>query len=366
MIKGKHVKPSPITGQHKIAIVSIIGALALSFMTFAVPSQAATVQELASRSGLSCNMTDKANGGFVLDCNPPEVSPSPSASGSSPTTTPAPSTSPSASPTVTPSPSPSSTSPSPSPSNRNNCVPDPLSCGFPDVGTTGSQTILTVLNGNRSFSTPNSTITDTQINGCVEVRAANIKFVNVKFNGVGCFYAVRNFSTGLVIEDSDITCGGANGTGVTSNNYTLRRVEIYQCENGLNVSGNVTLEDSLIRNGVTANGAHTDGAQFNQGASNITFRHNTILMPSPGGTSAIIMWDEANPQNSNVLITNNLLAGGTYTLYCPRQGPVTNIVITNNRFGYFQYGHSNGCVGNHITTWSGNVDDASGAPYFDN
>jgi hypothetical protein len=108
------------------------------------------------------------------------------------------------------------------------------------------------------------------------------------------------------------------------------------------------------------NGAHTDGAQFNQGASNITFTHNTIIVPTPGSTSAIIMWDEGGVQNANVLLERNLFAGGTYTLYCGREGVANNVRILNNRFGPFEFGYANACdSGGEV--WTGNVRDSTGA-----
>jgi len=203
-------------------------------------------------------------------------------------------------------------------------------------------------------------VANTRINGCTEVRGANITFRNVLFNGNGCFYAVRNFSTGLQVFDSEATCGGANGTAFVESNISLTRVDIHDCENGLSVTSNVSVQDSWIHNMVTANGAHTDGMQINQGATNITFRHNTVLIPAPGGTSAIISWNEGNPQQQNVAIDRNLLSGGTYTLYCPREG-TSDTRVTNNRFGVHQYGYSERCTGTHVSAWSGNVVDATGA-----
>jgi hypothetical protein len=220
---------------------------------------------------------------------------------------------------------------------------------------------LVILNGNQSFSTPGQTVANTRINGCVEVHGANITFRNVLFNGNGCFYAVRNFSTNLQVFDSEATCGGANGTAFVESSISLTRVDIHDCENGLSISGGVLVQDSWIHNMVTANGAHTDGAQLNQGATDITFRHNTINVgPGNGATSAIIMWDEqAGPQNARVSIDNNLMAWGTYTVYCGRFGTVDNIRVTNNRFGPFQFGYANDC--NNGETWFGNVRDSDGA-----
>lgn len=215
------------------------------------------------------------------------------------------------------------------------------------------------MNGNVSYSIPGQLVANVRINGCVEVHANNVILRNVMIVGNGCFYAVRNFAAGLLIEDSYISCGG-RGTGVTATNYIVRRTEVTGCENGFNVGGTVVVEDSWIHDLDDSGDAHTDGAQFNQGAANITFRHNTILVSAPGSTSAIIMWDEGNPQNSNVLLTNNLFAGGTYTLYCPRMNS-SNVRVTNNRFGYYEYGPSNGCTPGHVAEWSGNRTDSTGA-----
>jgi hypothetical protein len=348
-------------------VVLAVFFVAVSQFFGARDARAAELAAAVAR-GLSCTQTDKANGGFVLDCDPAGGSPSPSTTPSPTTSSPTSTPTPSASSSATASPSPSQSSPSPTPTATQtgpltNCQPNPGRCGYPDAISTGSSSAAggTVLNGNRTYSTAGQQVVNTTINGCVEVRAANVVFRNVKFNGAGCFYAIRNFATGLAVLDSDITCGGANGTGVTSANYALTRVHIYGCENGLNVSGNVSIVDSLINQGVTANGAHTDGIQINPGATNITVRHNTIITPAPGGTSAIISWDEGNPQQQNVEIRGNLLAGGTYTLYCPRQGPSDTRVI-DNRFGDHQYGSANGCVSDHVSAWSGNVYDSTGLP----
>lgn len=258
---------------------------------------------------------------------------------------------------TSPTPTPTSTPP---PSTGNNCQPNPESCGFPGPNNTGATSSTTTLNGNQVFTTTGAKIVNTRINGCVEVRAANVTLQNVYINApASCFWVLNNFSTGLQVIDSTITGNGGNGTCVGSSGLSLLRVELTGCENGLNVSGTTTVTDSWIHDLTTANGAHTDGAQFNQGASSILFQHNTIAVAAPGGTSAIISWDEGGAQNTNVMIANNLLSGGTYTLYCPRQN-TTNYRVVNNRFGTFEFGYANSCIPGHVTEWSGNVKDSNG------
>jgi hypothetical protein len=74
------------------------------------------------------------------------------------------------------------------------------------------------------------------------------------------------------------------------------------------------------------------------------------------GTSAII----SNPSlNSNVTVQNNLLSGGAYTLYCPRDTS-TNYRVLSNRFTRaYAYGPTDACA--QVAQFSGNVWDDTGA-----
>jgi hypothetical protein len=421
-----------------IALAGLAGVLTLLVALVVVPSgsaRASSGQQLAAAlaQGLNCTKTDKANGGFTLDCDPIGATPSPTVSPSA-----SPSSSPSGDRTAPSTPtgltaaprSPTSllitwaastdnvgvtgyvfergttvlgttttpdwldtgltadtaytyrvrardaagnlsaysavlnarTPANPTPTPGNNCQANPGACGFPNALSTGPTAPLTI-SARTQFTTAGETIANARITGCVEVRANNVTFRNVEFAANGsCFWRIQNFSTGLQIIDSFISCAGSNNNGIGSSGLSLLRVEITGCENGLNVAGTTTVTDSWIHDLTTANGAHTDGAQFNQGASDILFQHNTIVMPTPGSTSAIIMWDEGGAQNARVTIANNLLTGGTYTIYCSREGVVSNVRITNNRFGTFEFGSSNSCTSSHVTEWSGNVRDATGAP----
>jgi hypothetical protein len=366
MYKGKHIKrfDSKRLLLNLIPVFAGVLFLPMAFSANAEADGTLNPLELAMQTKANCqvllaNATSSAQRTRANNCitdqnlilrkltSPTAVTPSTS-----------PSSSPSPSPTTSPTPTPT-TSSSPPPSS-NNCQNNLAACGLPNEANTGPGGSLTIVNGDVSINT-SGVYSNKEVHGCIEVHANDVTISNVKVVGNGCFYGVRNFNSNLHIEDSYISCGG-NGTGVTSDNFTVLRTEIVQCENGFNVAGNVTVQDSYVHNMITANGAHTDGAQFNQGAGNIVFRHNTLIIPAPGGTSAIIMWDEGNPQNHDVTIQSNLLAGGTYTLYCPRMN-ASNINILDNRFGDYEYGQSNGCTPGHVTQWSGNVNDGNGSVY---
>jgi hypothetical protein len=102
-------------------------------------------------------------------------------------------------------------------------------CGLPNASNTGVPvgTALSVISGNYTISDAGAVIDGKEIRGCVEVRAANVTIKNSKIVANGCFYGVRNFSTGLTISDVDLTCGDANGTGITATNYTVIRANIH-------------------------------------------------------------------------------------------------------------------------------------------
>jgi len=266
---------------------------------------------------------------------------------------------------VTSTSSPTTTSPPPS----NNCLANLAACGYPNSSNTGVTpgTTLAVIQGNVTLTTSGQLYEGKDVRGCITVAAPNVTIRNVKVTCAsgdhgGDYVRIRNQSTGLTVTNVEVNCLDDFGVGIGSANMLVTRVNVHHCENGFDVSspGNVTVRDSYVHDLWAENGAHADGMQWGQGASNITVDHNTIYNDNTQ-TAAIIMWDESGSQNNNVLINNNLLAGGGYTLYCARFGTSTNVVITNNRFAAWFYDYANSCTSGHVTTWSGNRDDANGA-----
>ena len=172
------------------------------------------------------------------------------------------------------------------------------------------------------------------INGCITVNAANVTIRKSKVFCSGT--AIMNNSTGLLVEDSEISCKGAlGGTAVTWQNFTVRRINAYACENTIWAENNVIIEDSYLHDPIhydPVTDPHTDTVQIPEGATNITIRNNTIygdyVNQDSFGTSAIM----GGYRTSNILITGNLLAGGGYTVYCNEDGPGNNFRFTNNRF----------------------------------
>jgi hypothetical protein len=284
--------------------------------------------------------------------------PSPSAS-VSPSASPVPS----GSPTVSPMP-PSSPSPTPGPV-----------AAWPDASNTGVPpgTVLTAVNGDVTVTVANTTIDAKDIHGCVEVRAPG---VTLKRSKVHCMsVAVASFDgvytgTPLTIEDSEIDCLNSGGTAVGDTNVTARRLNVHGCENGFDIDANVTVQDSYIHDLYNSAQAHTDGIQLASGhfvngalvpaAANVTVVHNRIYANS--GTSAMI---SNSGGDTNILIQNNLMAGGAYTLYCEQGTTGTNFRVLDNHISRLfyptggAYGPWTDCTDETV---SGNVWDETGAP----
>jgi len=211
---------------------------------------------------------------------------------------------------------------------------------YPSAGCTGvpAGTKLTVHNGDLEVGSANTVIDGRDIRGCVFVNAPGVVIRRSKLTCVAS-YADSYSGTGVLLEDVEIDCGNTTGTtAVGDYNFAVRRANIHSCENGFDVDGRVTIEDSYIHDLLRddpATDPHTDGAQITPVGSSINIVHNTIY--AGDGTSAIISPNVADGIVSDVLIKDNLMAGGAYTLYCQQDGPGDNYRVINNHFSTVVY-----------------------------
>jgi hypothetical protein len=284
----------------------------------------------------------------------------------SPTTTPPPMTTPPmTTPPVTTPPATGTPTMSPPPTPKLDCTDDPVSCGFPGPTNTGVPvgTMLTTVNGDVYVTTPGATISGEDIHGCVFIQANNVTIVGSRITCTGA-YGVRTFNGSVnyqntLIEDTEIDGRDQGFTAIAFGSFTALRVNIHGFENGLAFGDSALIQDSYIHDLNDSAGTHPDGAQFSQDSGDLTFKHDTIIAPVTN--SAIIMWDEDGPQNYNVLLDSNLLAGGGFTLYCPRYNS-TNVQVINNRFGPANFGPTSSCIPGHVASFAGNVVDLTGKP----
>jgi hypothetical protein len=178
------------------------------------------------------------------------------------------------------------------------------------------------------------------VTGCVYVsdNASNVVVRKSKITTTHC--GVANDGANTLVEDVEIDCSNKGGaTALGWQGYTARRVHAYHCDNTAWAEHNVTIEDSYLHDNINydpVTDPHTDGIQMPGGASNITIRHNTVygnyVDADDFGNSAITSPKVADGAPTNVLIQDNLLAGGGYTLYCAQNGPGNNYRVINNHF----------------------------------
>ncbi len=250
--------------------------------------------------------------------------------------------------------------------------PDPWGGCFPGPQTTGVPEGTTLTGGpGLTITTPGTTVNAVDV-PWIDVKAPNVTIKNSYIHGDSP-YVIYNFSTGLIVEDSTIE--GSMGTAISPNEYTLRRVDISNVENGADISNpssddvpsisNVTIEDSYIHALSNNETSHSDGIQMGRGTQNIVIHHNYVRVQdsgTPNSNACIIMWTKPGTQNANVRIDNNKLDGrnGTYTIFAPEQA-ANNIFINNNRILSGIYGHATGVdIGVTVNEYNGNVDDATG------
>jgi hypothetical protein len=223
----------------------------------------------------------------------------------------------------------------------------PHLCGFPDQTNTGVLPGVSrdTVSGGVTLSTPGQVYQNHNVNGGITVTANNVTIKNVKLKGSinsGYGHAV----TGLLIQDTEVDMNGDyDSRGILYGGYTAQRVFIHNGSDCAQMDYDVTIKDSFCAVGpdtnsdgwvddpsgfcsyADAHALHIDGFQ-SDGGNTYVIDHNTIRNPC-GETSAILMSSNVGAI-SNVQITNNLVTGGGYTIYCSAGG--NHIGGSDNRF----------------------------------
>ena len=276
-----------------------------------------------------------------------------------------------------------------------NCAPTPGTCSYPGAATTGvpagttlKQVPAQVTSGpgwtwNATTKTAvvtgkGTVLSGLSISGTLQINADNVTVKNVKVTTGGNFGISLTHTAGVTIANSTISgqnattgrvsyaiddvYGDSTGTTIKANNISDFRTAV-QVSTGL-------ADGNYIHDPGFAPGDHTNGFYVGGGTQPLTIQNNTIF-DSLDQTDAINL-DAATPGPAapvaNKTIRNNLLAGGSYTIYAGAASgsPTSGIVITGNRFGQNYYPQSGqyGPVayfnptgtGN---TWTGNIWDTT-------
>jgi hypothetical protein len=256
---------------------------------------------------------------------------------------------------------------------------------FPTTASTGVPDGVTLTSSGTVQVTENGAVVENLeiVDGIVEVRANDVTVRNVRITNDREFVqwgVVQEVGySGLVVEDSEIF-GNADSpeqfaSGVSNHGgmITVRRVEIHTITDGI-VASHGLIEDNYLHSPRYFPEDHTDMVQANggpEGDLSLEIRHNTIIN-TEDQTGAISLFDNFR-EVQNVLIEDNLLAGGGYTFYggglVAEGADPANIVVRGNTFSrqvWPNSGHwgpvayfDENAPGN---VWDGNVWEDDGSP----
>lgn len=236
-------------------------------------------------------------------------------------------------------------------------VTPPNGGAFPTAATTGvpAGTVLTN-SGSRTITTDGTIINGLNLTGSIVVDAKNVVIKNTKINytgpgsgGSGAIKILSNASATIDHVEVDgksavHACVWHEGASMSVSYLYCHDVEdgvFSWADTGTASSGNnFSLTDSYITklNAVESNG-HWDGFQT-EGAVNGVIRHNNFDI-SDDASGSISIWN-GQKSTDNILVENNLVSGGGFSIYAEDYHPseanpvggytMTNVRFLNNKF----------------------------------
>jgi hypothetical protein len=283
-----------------------------------------------------------------------------------------------------------------------NCARHPSECGYPDATSTGvppGTTLRTVpgqvssgpgwrfdprgwvqvdgngavLSGlyipyNVNITASNVTIKDDKItHPTIEIGGGKYDDIAITLRHTSNVTIEHSFISGLDPAEHRLASGIKDVYGDSATLKILRN-NLFNCSTSVQLESGLVADNYIHDTGFSA-GDHVNGVTSNGGKPGLlTVRHNTILIDREQ-TDAVGLFEDFGLQ-ANRVISDNLLAGGGYTIYGGQKagGPPTHdIVITHNRISriYFPKGGFYGPVAyfNPLgsgNAWSGNFWDNTG------
>lgn len=248
-------------------------------------------------------------------------------------------------------------------------TPDPIAIpsGYPTADNTGWSGELTPASFVRSTA-DDQIIENLDIFGNVFIEHDNVTIRNCRIVSGVPFHVIQldigaHPTYTMTVEDCEI-----DGRNVTINGIlgagTFRRNNIHGVHNGIN-SGDATITDNYIHalGGQVADDPHFDCIECNSAPNGMTITHNTLFCVH-SQTSAIMLNNEFGAIR-DVLVDDNIAAGGAYTIYVDdTKGGGTveghTIRLTNNKMLTGQFGYFSTYTSDPIVM--GNTDAITGLP----
>jgi hypothetical protein len=203
--------------------------------------------------------------------------------------------------------------------------------------------------GPLTITTPGAVIDSLDIAGCVRVQADNVTIIRSRVTCDGAAAAITQSggALGLNVVESLVQGGSVDpaGAGVWSDQaYAVIRSEIRNVTDGVFLGSWGTIEGSWVHDLTARPGEHNDLVQMTGGAN--AFVRNNLLEHRRDQTAAVMIKSDLGPID-NVIIENNVIAGGGFGVYVMAGNALggccdapTNVAVWNNVFraGSFLWG----------------------------
>lgn len=275
------------------------------------------------------------------------------------------------------------------------CGSRPSSCGYPDESSTGVPPDTTLVDvpaqatsgpgwevdprGWISVSEDGAIIDGIRTNLSIDVSADDVVLRNSEIVVGGDTWAiVTRMTNNVTIANNTISAPSSDGP----NRLLVGIKDIEGGSSGLRIIGNdishtatgIQIDSGLIQDNYIHDlgfnsGDHVNGTTSNAGTSLLVIQHNTVFNQR-SQTDAISLFQDFGPQ-SNRTIIDNLVAGGSYTIYAGanegKEATATNIRVLNNRVStrYFprggDFGPANAYAPSAGNEWAGNTWDHDGS-----
>lgn len=192
----------------------------------------------------------------------------------------------------------------------------------------------------------------TVFTGIVRVQAGGVRFVDCLFlpgpSPVGRLVSVDLYPSakgvGPVLEHCELDGSGVMvGKGIASSDYTLRHCNIHHVNDGVGLGSNCLIEYTWIHDLVRDRGKdlHPDCIQTTGGLCSVVRRNYLDCREiNPGGepglgNAAVMVGCETEPELWGLLVEDNYLDGGNYTINVRNDGGMYDegVTIRRNTFG---------------------------------
>ena len=177
--------------------------------------------------------------------------------------------------------------------------------------------------GGMTITQDGTVVENVRIFGSVNIQANNVTIRNFVLDSGNQPYGIRstNGNTGLVIEDGEMI--NVSSAHIYGSGFSAYRLNLHESgRDAIKPIQDAIVEACWVHHIGTAPGAHADCVQVRRGG-NLIFRGNYFDLPidigAPYKQNAALIIQTGEGPIDNVLIENNWLNGGNYTIFVENQ-----------------------------------------------